>query len=324
MHCVFGSSCASLSGTRAKYVNKALLESINIPAANDVPMMQDASESLVLYEALLLRAFDVCGEICRYPKPSDPSAIRIWEASHAFVACGPVACTLRDLCPSGGAVFDAFNKLLVDWPELSSGAMTGEIAYAAVPDLWRRLMCEPPLGTYASLAANFINAHLRPGLKLIELGAGVGNTSRLLNVGADVLYIRTDRSLPLLNQADLPGTTLRYDFNTPSSMTAADIVFAVNAMHCADNPRRTLSYVRAMLRPGGMLILGEGEPRPAGNRPWALDMLCCQFSGWWDRTGFRPRDEWVDDLGAAGYIDIGHQRLFAGEYDLGGLIWARA
>ncbi len=293
-------------------------------AGTDVLLMPDATESLALYEALLLRAFDVCVEICRYPKPSDPSALRIWEASLAFVTCGAVARTTRDLYTHDVAVFDALSKLLADWPELSSGEMTGEIAYADVPDLWRRLMYEPPLGTYALLAAAFINARVRPGLKLVELGSGVGNASRRLNVREDISYVRTDKSLVLLNQSDLPGTTLRYDFDTPPPETAADMVFAVNAIHCAAQPRRTLSYAREMLRPGGMLILGEGEPRPAGQRSWALDMLFCQFSGWWDRTGFRTRAEWMGDLAAAGYTGIGYQRLMAGEYDLGGLIWARA
>lgn len=287
-------------------------------------MTQDAAESLELYEALMLEAFEGCREIARHPKPDDPSAIRIWETSHAFVKCGAVECTTPSPRANGGAVFEALDKLIVDWPALACGDTTGEIAYASVPDLWRRLMWEPPLGSYGALAANLVNASLRPGCKLIELGAGVGNTSRLLKIPADVVYLRTEKSASLLNAADLPGTPVCYDFDAPASERDADIVFAVNAIHCAKDPGRTLSYIREMLRPGGTLIMAEGEPRPAGDRPWALDALCCQFSGWWDRTGFRTRADWMADLSAAGYTGIGYQRLVAGPYDLGGLIWARA
>jgi hypothetical protein len=283
---------------------------------------QDVEESALLYDGLLLKAFSVCTEIVRYPKPRDPSAIRIWEVSRAVVECGSPPRSIQGPLPWVGAAFEALDKLCVDWPEFWSGASTGEIAYASCADLWRRLMYESPMGTYASMAAGFINDRLSVGQKLIELGAGVGNTSRLLKIPPSVLYLRTDRSLTLLTQQALPGTPQRYDFDVPSSITAADIVFAVNALHCAENPRKTLSYIHAMLCRGGLLVLAEGEPRPAGNRPWALDVLFCQFSGWCDRTGFRARSRWIDDLVAEGYTHIGYQRLVAGEYDLGGLIWA--
>jgi len=273
---------------------------------------------------LLLKAFAVCTEIARYPKPRDPSAIRTWEVARAFVECGSPPLSTEESVPFVGAAFEALDKLRVDWPDFCSGASTGEIAYAGCAELWRRLMYESPMGTYASLAADLINDRLSSNQKVIELGAGVGNTSRLLKIPPSVLYVRTDRSLALLNHQSLPGTPQRYDFDAPSSITDADIVFAVNALHCAENPRKTLSHIRAMLRRGGMLILAEGEPRPSSDRPWALDVLFCQFSGWWDRTGFRARSRWIDDLVAEGYTDIGYQRLLAGEYDLGGLIWARS
>ena len=288
-----------------------------------VSVKRDAHESVEFYEALILKAFDVCTEISRYQKPSHPSAIKIWEVANGFVSFGSILPSAPQPYPATGAAFEALDKLRMDWPELSSGAITGETAYGISADLWQRLMCESPMGTYACLAAGLVNSCIRPGHKIIELGAGVGNASRLLEIPPDVLYIRSDKNPFLLNRRDVPGTFLRYDFDFPSSMTAADIVFAVNALHCAQNPRRTLSYVREMLRHGGTLVLAEGVPRPARNRPWALDVLFCQFKGWWDRSGFRNRSEWIDDLHAAGYTDVGYQRLLAGEYDLGGVIWAR-
>jgi long-chain acyl-CoA synthetase len=283
----------------------------------------DAHESLALYESLVLEALDVCVEISRYPMPSDPSALKTWEVAKAFAECGSIPRSASHPHAIGGAAFEALDKLRADWPQLHSGEMTGEIVYASAGDLWRRLMCEPPMGTYATLAASVVNSSLNTVRTIIELGAGVGNTSRLLEIPEGVRYLRSDKNPSLLTGSKLPGTPVRYDFDLPSSMSDADLVFAVNAVHCAQDPRRTLSFVRDILRPGGMLLLAEGAPRPSGNRPWALDVLFCQFQGWWDRSGFRDRAAWIDDLRAAGYVEVGCQRLLADEYDLGGLIYAR-
>jgi long-chain acyl-CoA synthetase len=282
-----------------------------------------AHESLELYHALTLKAFDVCTAIAQYAEPDDPSALRIWEVARDVIRNGATSLPAAGGCPTNGAAFEALDKLLEDWPQLHSGETTGELAYAQSGDLWERLMYEPPMGTYAHLAAAFLNGCVRSGHKVIELGAGVGNTSRLLKLPEQVVYVRSDKNALVLKQRNLPGTSVRYDFDHPSSISDADIVFAVNALHCAENPRRTLSYLKRMLCTGGTLILAEGEPRPEGDRRWALDVLFCQFQGWWDRGGFRSRSTWIEDLRAEGYGDVGYQRLVAGASDLGGLVWAR-
>lgn len=286
-------------------------------------MTHDHHESLELYEALTRKAFDVCTAIVRYSKPEDPAALRIWDVAHDFTRNGATSLPTSGQGPAVGAAFEALDKLLNDWPQLHSGEMTGELAYAQSGDLWERLMYERPMGTYAQLAVAFLARCVQSGHKVVELGAGVGNASRLLELPKQVVYIRSDKNPLFLKQTCLPGTSLRYDFDYPSSIVDADVVFAVNALHCAENPRRTLSFIKGMLRPGGTLILAEGEPRPGGERRWPLDVLFCQFQGWWDRGGFRSRSTWIDDLRADGYVDIGYQRLLAGPCDLGGLLWAR-
>ena len=287
-------------------------------------MAPDQYENLELYDALTLKAFDVCSAIARYPEPDDPSALKTWQVARDCIRDGTTMLPGAAGGSTSGAAFEALDKLLEDWPQLCSGSTTGELAYAQSGDLWERLMNEPPMGTYARLTAAFLADRIRSGDKVVELGAGVGNASRLLTLPDEVVYIRSDKNPLLLKQSNLPGTPVRYDFDRPPSIADVDIVFAVNTLHCAADPRRTLSYIKQMLRPGGVLMLAEGEPRPKDGRRWPLDVLFCQFRGWWDRGGFRTRSTWMDDLCAEGYRDVGYQRLLAGASDLGGLVWARA
>lgn len=287
--------------------------------------MQEYEEDLDLYEALLRAAFDIYGDITTDPRPQNcASAERIWDAAHAFVQAGDPSVTdpAAQAHPAVGAAFDALRKLGGDWPELRAGTLTGEDAYRHHSELWQRLMCEPPMGTYAQQAAHLINAWAQPGQTIIELGAGVGNTSRLLKLPDEAAYIRTDRN-PFLLPRDLPGTIRRYDFDQSPDLPEADIVFAVNALHCATSPARTIRQIHSVLKKGGILLLAEGAPFPAPDRPWALDALFCQFQGWWDRSGFRARTVWEEDLRSAGFSEIRHQKLTAYKYDLGGLIWAQ-
>jgi long-chain acyl-CoA synthetase len=289
--------------------------------------VDDAQEREGLYDALLAAATQVGQAIAAEPRPSAaPSAARIWDAAAELVAHAPPSLPPQpdDRPAAAGPAFRALAKLGADWPELRTGRLTGEAAYARAGALWEDLMCQPPMGTYASLAAQFLQRRLAPGQLVVELGAGVGNASRLLQLPRAVTYFRTDRNPLLLRRRDLNGTPRRYDFDTAPPFRQVDIVFAVNALHCAREPRQTLAYVLEMLREGGLLLLAEGNPRTdASGRPWALDIVFCQFSGWWDRGGFRTRASWLADLRASGFQALGGQRLLAGPHDLGGLVWGQ-
>jgi SAM-dependent methyltransferase len=290
--------------------------------------MDDFNEDEDLYGALVAVAAAVCRDIFADPPVAGlPLAARIWSAAREFVEHtdahplppGPASDENENY-----AVFLAFAKLRADWPELRAGRLTGEDAYAATDRLWDKLMFEPPMGRYAALAALFINRRIAPGQLLVELGAGVGMTSRLLTLPDDVTYFRTDINPFLLRRPNLPGTPRRYDFDEPSTLRGADLVFAVNALHCARDQVRTLSHVREMLRDDGLLLFAEGNARTnRAGLPSVMDVIFSQFTGWWDRSGFRPREEWLADLHSAGFRSVGYQRFRAGEHDLGGLIWAR-
>lgn len=288
--------------------------------------MANAQEDAALYAALIEAAGTVCEEIAADRRPTgNPLADRVWTAARAFASRTGTAPDESALRPADGrAPFRALRKLRADWPALRDGRLTGEAAFARDAGLWDSLMREPPMGRYAEQTAAFVNERARPGQTIVELGAGVGITSSLLRLPDGVRYFRTDLNPLLLRRADLPGIPRRYNFDEPPPFQDVDLAFAVNALHCAADPARTLAHLRSMLRPGGWLVFAEGSDRSDDNGlPSVMDVVFSQFTGWYDRGGFRSRDEWLADLNTAGFADLGHQPYVVGEHVLGDLFWAR-
>lgn len=279
-----------------------------------------------LYADLIRVAAAVCRRIVADPPGEEdaPAAQRVWRVASDFLArCGAPSDPSAALRTDGRAPIRALWKLADDWPDLRAGRLTGETAFAGEPGLWNRLMTEPPMGRFATSTASFVNRAVSAGDTLVELGAGVGVTSALLRLPPDVVYHRTDLNPFLLRRPDLPGIPGRYDFDEPCPVRDANMIFSVNALHCARVPTRTLSYLREALRDGGRLVFAEGSPASDPNGlPSVMDMVFSQFSGWWDRSGFRSREHWLADLATAGFRDVGHDRIVAGRHVLGGLFWA--
>jgi long-chain acyl-CoA synthetase len=195
-----------------------------------------------------------------------------------------------------------------------------------VPGLWGRLMGEWPMGDYADMMGAHLTTRLDLSGRVLELGAGTGRTSRLLDGRAGDGYTRSDQHLSLLLPG--PGTPVAVNFDeavpAPLDHPAAgwDVIFATNALHCAADRPAAISRITAALAPGGSLVLAEGNPEPAPGRPWALNLLFGVLPGWYDRGGFRPRWEWLTLMTAAGLTNPGYAQLRAGHHDLGGLVWA--
>ena len=222
-----------------------------------------------------------------------------------------------------GAIFECLARLVAIWPDLVAGKMTGEQAFSENPGLWKRAMTEWPMGGFANMAANFLIERDLLGGKVIELGAGIGSASALVANYVTGQFIRTDLQPFLLRRQKIAGTVERYDFNEPGPWNGVDTIFAVNALHCAKDKVATLRHLSAMLRPGGMIVLGEGQPYTDDNgTPWALNPFFGLFRGWWDIGGFLSRDHWFSALRQAGFSKIGFADRRAGTHDLGGIIWA--
>jgi ubiquinone/menaquinone biosynthesis C-methylase UbiE len=115
------------------------------------------------------------------------------------------------------------------------------------------------------------------GGRWAELGAGEGNftlaLADLLGPGALIIAVDRDRhALSVLAQEmgrRYPGTALEViaaDFTRPLELKDLDGVVMANSLHFVRDKRPVLRAVRAMLKPGGTLIVVEyGTDR--GN-PW--------------------------------------------------------
>lgn len=127
-------------------------------------------------------------------------------------------------------------------------------------------------------------------LRLLELGAGTGGLSaHILLCLADrpVEYVFTDVSNLFLNKArerfsdhpfvqyrllDIERRPVEQDFTTHHY----DIVVAANVLHATQNLGDTLTHVKELLAPGGLLVLLEGTAK----RRW-IDLIFGLTEGWW-------------------------------------------
>jgi len=274
------------------------------------------------YEELLVYAARVAAALTASPaRPQGAQAMRLW-AQAAWLA--------RYEVPTGAAAVrsvahDALDLLAEYWPVIASGAGDGSEMMRQRPGLWRRLMTEWPMASYAQLACEVLSVRGLLRGPVLELGSGVGNTTELIAplVGDGLTW--SDGSPELVARGKWPGRGVVFDFDRPPP---ADIgpfaaIVATNALHCAANKAASLGWLRSLLVPGGTLVLAEGSnPTTPEGMPWALDFLFCAFGGWWDRTGFLTRWEWLRLLEEAGFSQCGYSVLRAGRHDLGGVVWA--
>jgi hypothetical protein len=244
----------------------------------------------------------------------------VWHASRELVDRLPPS---TGALGGKGAIFECLRRVAAAWPELASGVLQGERVFSDSPGLWKRAMTEFPMGGFARMTADFLIERRLLGGRVLELGAGVGSCSTLVADHVSDGFIRSDLQPFLLKRQKISGTVERYDFNRPGDWRGLDTIFAVNALHCARDKRATLRYLRAMLREGGTLVLGEGGPRTdAQGTPWALNAFFGLFRGWWDVGGFLAREDWLGALEEAGFRESGYAARRAGAHDLGGVLWA--
>jgi hypothetical protein len=273
------------------------------------------------YLELLSAARQVAAHIVRTPADGlTGAAAYIRRASQDLVNAVPSP--HQDALGQVGAVFECLRRVGTVWAHLAAGKIEGEQVFSGDPGLWKRAMTEWPMGGFARMAADFMIEHDLLSGSVVELGAGVGSCSALVASHVTERYIRTDLQPFLLKRQKIAGTVERYDFNEPGPWRDVDTVFAVNTLHCARDKVATLRNLHAMLRPGGVLVLGEGRPHTDDHTPWALNAFFGLFRGWWDIGGFVPRTGWFAALRQAGFSHLGFAARLAGKHDLGGAIWA--
>ncbi len=163
--------------------------------------------------------------------------------------------------------------------ELPEGQVYNTLAAAAVAEAVRQLPADRPL-------------------RVVELGAGTGGVTGFVlpQLPADrTEYYFTDVSAVFLARAkrklkDYPF--VRYQLLNAERDGAEqgfephtfDIAIAANSLHATGDMERTMSNVRRLLRPGGVLVLLEGT----GPERW-IDLTFGLTDGWWAFTDTKRR-----------------------------------
>ncbi len=151
-----------------------------------------------------------------------------------------------------------------------------------------------------------------PGAFAVDLGSGLGMLPVLLGVlgdGRRALGIEWDRSkvdCGVHAARDLPEIRVVEGDARSVELPACDVITLVDMLHYwdADAQRAILSRCRAALRPGGRLLVREGDPARRGGARFtrAIEWLVTRLG--WNRgpqVRFRPVDELRADLEALGF-----------------------
>ena len=158
------------------------------------------------------------------------------------------------------------------------------------------------------------------GVRLLEIGAGTGGTTSYILPHLNpnqTEYIFTDIGALFTSKAqdrfrDYPFVryqTLDIEVEPTIQGFEAhqyDVIIAANVLHATASIKQTLSYVRQMLAPGGILVLYETTTRSP------LDVIFGLLEGWWKFTDYelRPdhpllnRQQWKKVLSETGFTQV--------------------
>ncbi|WP_371930646.1 amino acid adenylation domain-containing protein [Streptomyces poriferorum] len=168
-----------------------------------------------------------------------------------------------------------------------------------------------------------VDARRRAGIRLLEIGAGTGSTSERVFArltGRDLAeYCYTDISKAFLIDAErrFAGHVPYLSFTTfdaerePGTQGLAvggyDIVIANNVLHATRDIVQAVRHARALLRPGGVLVLNE-----LARNDWWSHLTFGLLEGWWRPTDGRriqggpalSSDSWREVLRECGFDTV--------------------
>jgi SAM-dependent methyltransferase len=177
------------------------------------------------------------------------------------------------------------------------------------------------------------------GKHVLELGAGTGGTTRRLApyLQACERFVVTDIRQGFLDRlvADLEGVpveTAILDIDAPDdSIGSFDAIFATNCLHVAKDIPAAMVWLRSRLRPGGVLVLGEGS-HYSDDMPSPVSLVLALFDGWWNaprtdwgrQPGFLLEEQWLQEFDRAGFDATAADTWADGYRRFGGVYWAFA
>ena len=255
------------------------------------------------------------------PPPREPSAIAAEQETHD---------------PSALPTYRIAAAAAAAWPAVLRGEVRGDAALFSPENaaLWPDYFSNdnPLYAINNRVAALAAQRWAAPGpLRILELGGGLGSASLALldaleaagRLGDVAEYRFTELAPPFLRRAQrllgaqrpgLPITYSRVDIDAPLAgqgiaSESADLAWTVNTVHVAKDLAATLTELRAALRPGGLLLLGECL-RPFPGMPVYPEFVFLLLDPFRaprldpalrPEPGFLTPEAWVASLGSAGY-----------------------
>ena len=159
------------------------------------------------------------------------------------------------------------------------------------------------------------------GIRLLEIGAGTGGTTHYILPHLNpnqTEYIFTDIGALFTTKAQEQFKDYRFiSYQTldievdPTSQGFTphqyDVIIAANVLHATTNMKQTLSHVRQLLAPGGMLVLYETTTRSRFS-----DLIFGLLEGWWKFTDYDlrsdypllSRQQWKKVLSETGFTQV--------------------
>lgn len=217
------------------------------------------------------------------------------------------------------------------------GETTGEATLFSLSslDLWFAYFSNNDIHYAASnnLAALALERSVTPGAKILELGGGAGSAAEAALAALSLVgkspsrYVFTEPQPAFLRRGSkilrqhAPTTCQTeargYDINLPPSAQGFaeqdfDAIYAVNVLHLATDLFATLEYLKALLKSGGALVLGE-LLRPTPESPVHLELpflllesyvKAGEKDGLRKRPGFLAFSQWEQAFQKAGFAGI--------------------
>lgn len=263
---------------------------------------------------------------------------RLWlRADAPPVPSARVRAEAEGILPASRPAYEVFSLSAETLPAVLRGETRGEdvLFGPSAMGLWFDYFSNsnPHYALNNSVTAIAIERSVGPSARVLEVGGGAGSAAQLVlrtlaRAGkAPELYVFTEPQPAFLRrgvraiQPELPNgcafRSMRFDIDLDPAeqgleAVGFDVVFGVNTVHLARNMVGTLRRLRELLRPGGVVVVGElMRPSPTAavhlELPFTLLSAYSQVSledGIRARPGFMSPEGWRRAFRAAGFAEL--------------------
>jgi SAM-dependent methyltransferase len=263
---------------------------------------------------------------------------RLWHrAQPPAVASAQLRAEAERILPSARPAYEVLSLSAATLPSVLRGELRGEDALfgPAAVGLWFDYFSNsnPHYAPNNALTALAVERNVGPHASVLEVGGGGGSAAQALlrslaAAGKDPgLYVFTEpqpaflrrgvRAVQPLVSERCEFRSMRFDIDFDAAeqglaSTGFDVIFGVNTVHLARDVVGTLRRLRQLLRPGGVVVVGE-LLRPTLTAPVHLELPFTLLTAYGQvsladgirsRPGFMCAEGWRQAFRAAGFGEI--------------------